>query len=159
MSDTVTTTPQGELDVLRTALRTMPPAVAMGVEPVAYDGHVLRLSAPLALNVNDKGNAFGGSLGSLMTLSAWGLVTLRLHAEGRVGEVYVADSSIRYSAPLYADLRAEARFAPDCDWDAAMAIYARRGRARLTLGACVRDPAGTVVSSLEARFAVLAPVG
>jgi hypothetical protein len=34
-----------------------------------WDGDSLRMSAPLAPNINDKGCAFGGSLASVMTLA------------------------------------------------------------------------------------------
>lgn len=155
MSDAVTRSPS-ELDALRATLSAMPPVVAMGVSVVAYDGACLQLSAPLARNLNDKGSAFGGSLTSLKTLAAWGLVTLRLREAGQAAEVYVADSQVRYCAPLYGDLHADARLAEGADWDAFLAQFVRRGRARLALTSCVHDAAGTAVSTLDARFAALA---
>ena len=69
----------------------------------------MQLHAPLDANVNDKGCAFGGSLAGVMTLAGWGLLTLKLEEAGLEGEVYVADSQLRYLKPLYADLQAEAR--------------------------------------------------
>src|SRR3546814_2938864 len=76
-----------------------------------YDGDALALEAPLALHVNDKGCAFGGSLVSLLTLASWGLVNLHVQAAGLDADVFVADSEVRYLAPLFADLRAQARIA------------------------------------------------
>ena len=72
----------------------MPPVAAIGIDVVGYDGERLRMRAPLAINVNDKGTAFGGSMTSLMTLAGWGLVTLRLQQAGRVADVFVADSTV-----------------------------------------------------------------
>ena len=60
----------------------MPPVAAMQVSIAGFDGDCLRLDAPLDRNVNDKGCAFGGSLASLMTLAAWGVVTLRVQGAG-----------------------------------------------------------------------------
>ena len=91
----------------------MPPVAAMQVSIAGYDGTRLRLHAPLARNVNDKGCAFGGSLASLMTLASWGLVALRVQAAGLEADVFVADSQVRYLAPLFADLEAEAELAAD----------------------------------------------
>ena len=53
-------------------LSQIPLTRAMQLRVVDYDGSTLRLAAPLAPNVNDKGCAFGGSLASLLTLACWG---------------------------------------------------------------------------------------
>jgi thioesterase domain-containing protein len=136
-------------------LRAMPPVAAMGIHVEALDADGLRLRAPLAANVNDKGCAFGGSLASVLTLAAWGLVDARLRAAGREAEVYVADSRLRYLAPLYADLRAHAQVAPGEDWAAFVRCLDERGKARIALEAEVVDGAGAVVATLAARFAAL----
>ena len=59
----------------------MPPVKAMGIELRGFSGDRLQLSAPLAANVNDKGNAFGGSLASAMTLAGWALGDEKFTAE------------------------------------------------------------------------------
>lgn len=134
----------------------MPPVAAMHVAIVGYDGDRLRLRAPLAANVNDKGCAFGGSLGSLMTLAAWGLVSLRLQKAGIAADVYVADSEIRYRAPLYADLEAEAELDPDASWDDFLDTLRQRGRARTYLVARVPLPDGGVAAEFSARYVAFA---
>ncbi|MCH1909944.1 YiiD C-terminal domain-containing protein [Stenotrophomonas sp. Y6] len=137
---------------LQATLDAMPPVAAMGIRIAGYADGTLRLRAPLAANVNDKGNAFGGSLASVMTLAGWALVSLRLSQAGHDAEVYVADSSIRYRAPVYADLDASACAAPDQDWDGFLALFGKRGRARITVCAQVEDGA----AALEGRFVALA---
>lgn len=136
--------------------QSMPPVAAMHVAIVGYDGDRLRLRAPLAANVNDKGCAFGGSLGSLMTLAAWGLVSLRLQKAGIAADVYVADSEIRYRAPLYADLEAEAELDVDASWDDFLATLRQRGRARTYLVARVPLPDGGVAAEFSARYVAFA---
>src|SRR5690606_24608867 len=69
----MTDLPRSALDALQAQLLAMPPARAMQLRITAGHADRLRLEAPLAANVNDKGTAFGGSLVSLMTLAAWGL--------------------------------------------------------------------------------------
>lgn len=135
----------------------MPPVRAMGVRVLDFDGRVLRLGAPLALNVNDKACAFGGSLGGLMTLAGWGVATLLLGAAGQRADVFVADSEVRYLAPLYGDLVAEAWLADDESWDSVLASFLSRGRARATLQACVRLPGGGQACTLAGRYALMAP--
>ena len=47
---------------------------AMGVRVAAYDGQRFTLVAPIALNFNHLGTAFGGSLSAVATLAGYGLL-------------------------------------------------------------------------------------
>lgn len=143
------------LNALDALFAAMPPVAAMGVRSLAGDGDCLRLHAPLAKNLNDKGCAFGGSLAGVMTLAGWGLATCRLQAEGLAAEVYVADSQVRYLAPLYDDLLAEARLAEGERWPDVLARLRQRRRARLSVRALTFDRRGAVVAELDARFALM----
>lgn len=143
---------------LQDCLLKMPPVRAMDLRVDRLDGDRLVLFAPLAANVNDKGCAFGGSLASVMTLSAWGLATLQLRAAGfHDAEVYVQDSQLRYLAPLYDNLYGESRLADDQDWNHFIQAYRQRGKARARLFAEVRTADGTLASSFEGRFVALRP--
>ena len=143
------------LDTLDTKFAAMPPVAAMRLRAVARDGDRLRLHAPLAANVNDKGCAFGGSLAGAMTLAGWGLLTMKLQAAGIEAEVYVADSQLRYLRPLYADLVAEARLQEGTDWNDVLRSLQTRGRARAGVVARVLDAQGRAVAEFEGRFAAL----
>lgn len=134
----------------------MPPVAAMQLRIVDYDGEHLRLRAPLALHVNDKGCAFGGSLVSLMTLSSWGLVSLHVRQAGLEADVYVADSEVRYLAPLFADLEAESQLAPEGSWESFIATLRERGRARATLLSRVPLPDGGTATTARARYVAIA---
>ena len=137
----------------------MPPVATMGIRVLGDTGDgVLRLQAPLDRHVNDKGCAFGGSLASLMTLAGWGLATRALGAAGIAADVFVADSDVRYLAPLYDDLCAEARFADGTDVAVVVARLRAGGRARVVVDACVRLPDGGVAARGQARF-VAVPTG
>lgn len=144
------------LDAIAAHYRSMPPVAAMDVRILGYDGDALRLHAPLARHVNDKGCAFGGSLVSLMTLAGWGLVTLRLEHAGIAADVFVADSDVRYLAPLFADLQAEARLDGDASWDEFIDTLHTRGRARALLRARVPLPEGGVATECTARYVAVA---
>jgi thioesterase domain-containing protein len=95
-----------------------------------------------------------------MTLAGWGLATLQLQAHGLDAAVYVADSQVRYLAPLYADLDASAWLA-DGDtaatgWDAIRASLRDTGRASLVLQSQVAGPDGAVAASGRARYVAFA---
>ena len=144
------------LQELREYCRGMPPVAAMQVEVEGMRGDALGLPAPLSANANDKGNAFGGSLTSLMTVAGWGLVTLKLRLAGLKAEVYVADSQIRYLAPLYGDLVAEAVFAEGQAWDLFVDTLVQRGRARILVDARVLLPEGGLATMLSGRYVAIA---
>lgn len=154
------------LETLRDYTRNLPPLAAIQARVAAYDGHRLRLAAPLAANVNDKGSAFGGSMTSLMTYAGWGLVTLQLQQAGVRADVFVADSKVRYLKPLYAELRAEAMLAPEQSWELFLATLAQRGRARIHLQARITSPEGEatpheavsseVMADLAGRYVAIA---
>jgi thioesterase domain-containing protein len=143
------------LDALNASFLAMPPVAAMGIRAIACDGEQLYLHAPLAANVNDKNCAFGGSLASVMTLAAWGLLTWRLAEADITAEVYVADSQLRYLAPLQEDLLGEAHFADGEDWGGFLRCFRDRGRGRIGLQAKIRDSHGRAVAEMNARFAAL----
>ena len=147
------------LRALETQLLAMPPVRALQARVVGCLDGRLRLAAPLAANVNDKGTAFGGSLVSLMTLAAWGLVTLRLQQAGVPAEVYVADTDVRYRAPLLADLHAEAWLADGEDWASFLDTLRGRGRARARLLSQVLLPDGGVATEASARYAAIRKPG
>ena len=136
--------------------QSMPPVAVMGLGIANYDGSRLRLHAPLARHVNDKGCAFGGSLASMMTLASWGLVWLQLEAAALEADIYIADSQIRYLAPLFDDLRVEAALAADADWPTFTGTLRQRGRARASLVARACLPDGGVACDFTARYVAIA---
>jgi len=145
-----------QLATLQQVLDRMPPVAAMQIRVAEYADGVLSLRAPLAANVNDKGNAFGGSLSSALTLSGWALVTLRLRLAGFDADVYVADSHVRYLAPVYQDLHAQAQAADEDDWAVFLATFAQRGKARIDVVARQPGEAGKPAAELSGRFVAFA---
>ena len=131
----------------------IPMARAMDLALQAHTDDLLALRAPLAPNINDKGCAFGGSLTSLMTLAGWSLITLRLAEVGIEADVFVADSEIRYRAPLYADLEATAELVDGESWQVFVDTLRNRGRARLGVVAAVALPEGGVATECRSRYA------
>ncbi|MDA3913344.1 YiiD C-terminal domain-containing protein [Oleiagrimonas sp.] len=146
-----TISPQAQ-QLERFILEGIPLARSMQLELLAHDGLSLTLGAPLAPNVNDKGCAFGGSLSSLMTLAGWSLIELMLREHGQDCDVFVADSSVRYLAPVWEDLRAEARLQANADPATFLATLNARGKARLQVECLVRTADGTIAATLEARY-------
>jgi thioesterase domain-containing protein len=130
----------------------IPLARAMDLRIVAADERHLAMTAPLGPNINDKGCAFGGSLASVMTLACWALVEWQLRQHGQACDLFVGDSSIRYLAPVWDDLRAEATLAPGEHWHTFLATLEARGRARTEVTCVVPGSDGKPLATLRARF-------
>lgn len=143
--------------MLESHLDTIPMVKAMQVAVGDIEPTRLQLTAPLSVNLNDKGCAFGGSLVSLMTLAGWALVTAHLHEAGFGDtEVFVADSEVKYKAPLWDELIAEVAAAEGENWEEFLAAFTLKGKARITIEARVPLPDGGIATSMRARYAAFA---
>ncbi len=130
----------------------IPLAHAMDLQFASLEHDTLTLLAPLAPNVNDKGCAFGGSLVSLMTLSGWALVELALRRQGHDCDVFVAESSVAYLAPLWQDFRSEARLPTGTGWTTFFSTLAARGKARISVDCMIPGEGDKPAATLKARF-------
>ena len=134
----------------------MPPVAALRPAIDDWrDGH-LRLSAPLAANVNDKGCAFGGSLVSLMTIAAWGLVFLELAEAGIEADIFVADSRVRYLKPVFEDIVVDATFDDPVERAVLADTLRRQGRASIRLKSESLLADGGVAASFVGRYVAIA---
>jgi thioesterase domain-containing protein len=133
-------------DALRAVLRdAMPVAGRLGVEVVDYRDGRLTLRAPLALNLNDKGTAFAGSLAMVATLTGWGLMWLLLGAHGVAGDIVLQDSSVKYLRPVVEDFDASALLPDPAEVSRLLDAIRRRGKGRLRLEVSVADGEGVTV--------------
>ncbi|KMQ83583.1 thioesterase-like protein [Lasius niger] len=135
------------------ACQKIPLARALAMDYQHYDGQRLELKLPLAPNINDKGCAFGGSLASAMTLTGWSLMELALRQAGADCDVFVAESKIRYLAPIWEDSTSAAQPGERADWTRFFATLRRHGKARLMVSGEVLTAAGKRAATLEANYA------
>lgn len=106
----------------------------MHMRVISWQGRQLRLHLPLAPNVNHKSTLFGGSLYCGAVLAGWGWLYLRLKEAGvEDGHIVIQEGQISYPLPVKNDAVAICDAPDDATWDRFLKMYARRGRARLTL--------------------------
>jgi thioesterase domain-containing protein len=105
----------------------------MGIIVESADDTGVVLRAPLALNANYKGTAFGGSLYSVAVLAGWAWVTRFLTLRAVAADGVIQESNIRYLLPVHGEMRAVA-IAPDvAQRERFLKMLARSGRGRLDL--------------------------
>lgn len=131
----------------------IPLVAQMQVKVIDADAEGLRLTAPLAPNINHERSAFGGSLASLMTLACWGYLWLLLEEQQPGLHIVVKDAQLNYLKPVTGML--DARCAPPSakELQKFLDTLARRGKARLSLKAeTVQD--GAAAAGYSGDFVV-----
>lgn len=96
------------------------------VMQICLDGYVdgvLCIIVLFVVNVNDKGNVFGGSLVLVLILFGWVLVSLCLCLVGYDVEVYVVDSNLCYLVLVYEDLYVYVEVVEVIGWDVFLNIF------------------------------------
>lgn len=82
----------------------IPLAEHLGFRLVSFSDHILTLTAPLDINVNDKGTMFAGSQAALMALAGWALTTLEAESVVARADVLAMQNSLRYRRPVTGDI-------------------------------------------------------
>ena len=104
---------------------------AMGLRVVAQGENEFIVEAPVALNSNHLGTAFGGSINAVATLAAYGLLWLELR--DHAVNIVVAESSIRFLRPVRETIRAICLRPNSAEWAAFQTRFAEKGKAHITL--------------------------
>ncbi|HEY1051451.1 MAG TPA: YiiD C-terminal domain-containing protein [Prosthecobacter sp.] len=123
---------------------------AMGVRVESWDACQLVLTAPLEINHNHLGTAFGGSLAALATLAGYACLWLELG--DRAAHVVIAESALSYRRPVRGELRAVCRRPEGGSLTTFKSTFAQTGKARIRLGATIEDSDGTVAVEFSGMF-------
>jgi thioesterase domain-containing protein len=129
----------------------IPLSRAMAVRVVSLSDDKVILGAPLGPNINHRDTVFGGSASAVAILSAWSLLHLRLTSAGQPSRVVIQRNSMDYLAPISGDFTATATNPSAESWDGFLRMLARRGVARITVGAEL-DYEGKVAGRLSGDF-------
>jgi thioesterase domain-containing protein len=125
---------------------------AMGVKVESWDGMELKLTAPLTLNHNHLGTAFGGSLSTLATLAGYGMLWLLLDDPDT--HVVIRDSAIRFRKPVKGDLHAVCRRPEETTWASFINEFRQKGKARLRLAVTIEEDGAEAVA-FEGTFVAM----
>lgn len=109
----------------------------MGVTVESCSEERLVLSAPLEVNHNHLGTAFGGSLASVAVLAGYSMLWVKLG--NRNCHIVIRDSKVRYLHPVQGDIRAVCRMPEPATWSAFMKRFHERGKARIRLKVFIEE--------------------
>jgi thioesterase domain-containing protein len=111
----------------------IPLSRAMEVSAVDVTEESVRLSAPLAPNLNHRATVFGGSASAVAILAAWSLLHVRLRASLPTVSIVIQRQSMSYNRPIHGAFAARASLAQPAEWPRFLRLLARRGKARITV--------------------------
>jgi len=109
------------------------------------------LSAPLGLNANHQGMAFGGSLFSVAVLTGWAWVARYLAARDLAADAVIQASTMRYLAPVQGRLRASLAAPPSAQVEKFRKMLDRAGRGRIRLEVKIHH-GGALATEFEGVF-------
>ncbi len=77
----------------------------MELKIINYDEELLKTTAPLSININDKGTAFGGSLATITIISSWSLCWLISQELGfQSDNIVIIKNEHSYKKPVTKDI-------------------------------------------------------
>ena len=127
-------------------------AMAVTVESVSPLSVVLQ--APLQPNINHHETVFGGSAASVALLAGWSLVHVRLRMQGLANRLVIQRHSMEHERPIQGPFTARAQLEGSDRWEPFLEMFARRGKARLSVSALL-EQSGERAGRLVGEFVAL----
>ena len=126
----------------------IPITLAMGIQVAEILEDSIKLSAPLAPNVNHKSTAFGGSLYSLCVLTGWSLLYAQLAKQCFHGHIVIQESQIQYLKPVSSDMTAMCKIDNKKAFERSLLIFSKKNKARFSLRTNIMTNKDVAVSFL-----------
>lgn len=132
----------------------IPLSKAMGVEVVEAAPDRVRLSAPLAPNINHRETVFGGSASALCILSVWALIHFRLQNEGFSCRVVIQKNTMTYDKPILSTFEAICILDDQTKWEKFVNTLAKKRKSRVLLSSSL-ECGGERVGSFEGTLVAI----
>ena len=125
---------------------------AMGVQVAACDESEFIVTAPLEVNHNHLGTAFGGSLSAIATLAGYGLLWFQLG--DRNAHIVIKNSRIHYHRPVRGRIRAICKSPDSATLSAFRKCFHQKGKARVDLKVTIEED-GQVCVEFEGVYVAM----
>jgi thioesterase domain-containing protein len=138
-------------DLQRYLYAKIPLSCAMQISAIDVSDQAVRLSAPLAPNLNHRATVFGGSASALAILSAWSLLHVRLHAIAPAVSIVIQRHNMSFDRPMNGAFAACASLATPDEWPRFLRALSRWRKARIVVNS-VLEYAGSQVGQFSGEF-------
>ncbi|MGD8782723.1 MAG: YiiD C-terminal domain-containing protein [Ignavibacteria bacterium] len=120
-------------DVKNYLYENIPITKHLGIEVKEFSDLSIKLYAPLEKNINHRESAFGGSISSLVILSGWTLLHLKLLEAGIDCHLVIQKSTTDFLLPAFADFETECKILNEDVWDVFLYILEKKNKSRIIL--------------------------
>jgi thioesterase domain-containing protein len=132
----------------------IPLSRAMGVEVIESGEEQVKLSAPLAPNINHRETVFGGSASAVAILAGWSLLYVRLQKAGIRSRIVIQRNTVNYERPIPGEFTAQSSVHDPAEWDRFVNTLKRKHRARISVTVELHCN-GNKVGELQGDFVAL----
>ena len=134
--------------------KNIPVTKAMGMTINALSREEVKLGAPIDLNINHRGSAFGGSIDSLFLTTGWAFIRFLIDHYEPTPIIVGSKGSTNFIKPVLKDFEASLEMPDDSDIDKFLSTFERFGKARITAKATIYEN-GTLCAEFEGDYVVL----
>lgn len=128
----------------------------MGIEVQKLSSNEVELKAPIALNVNHRRSAFGGSVDSLFLTAGWSYIRLVVDHFDPLPTIVGSKSQTTFQRPITQDFIARLVIPSKREVDKFLEAYQRFGKARITLDANIENN-GKTYAVFKGDYVVVKP--
>ena len=132
----------------------IPITKAMGMTIQALNRNEVRLSAPIAQNINHRGSAFGGSIDSLFLTTGWAFIRFLIDHYKPTPIIVGSKGSTNFIKPILEDFEAALVMPTDSEIDKFLSTFDRFGKARITAKATIHEN-GELCAEFEGDYVVV----
>jgi len=125
----------------------IPLTAFMNIDIKNCDNKHLLTTAPLSMNINDKGTGFAGSLSTLATISGWGLCWLLTQEMGFENtSIVILKSDISFTKPVTKDLHCLTQIPSTQSIEVLKNKLIKKGSGSLVIKSSISEDQNTCVS-------------
>lgn len=132
----------------------IPITKAMGMTINALSRREVRLGAPINLNINHRGSAFGGSIDSLFLTTGWAFIRFLIDHYQPTPIIVGSRGTTNFIKPVLDDFEASLEMPEDAAIDKFLATFDRFGKARITARATIYQN-GELCAEFEGDYVVV----
>jgi len=117
----------------------------MGITVNKFDENEVELQAPLSINKNHKGTAFGGSLVTVLTTNCWLMAFKHFKDLDKSCHIVIGKSEVEYKKPVTKDFFSRCQILDVKELELAKDFFRKKGKSRIELEAEIIEDGKTCV--------------
>ena len=131
----------------------IPVTSAMGFRVNNFSKKEVKIGASINKNINHEGTAFGGTVASLLTVTAFARVLIIMEEIDANAHIVIQNSSINYLLPLAEDFEASSPEINESAIEKFARMYLKHRKSRIAVYSCI-EINNNIAAELNGEFVV-----